>query len=162
MNIAFINNLLGVGNEHLTFFHLIFRSMLVYIICLLLMRLNRRFIAIRTTSNFFLYVFIGSILATAIVEPLFYEILGMVIFLMLFNWLIAVLENYFPFLKIFIEGKQIILIDNGKVNKDELKKYFISERELSRLLRIKTNTADLSNVEKSYLENSGQISFILK
>jgi len=127
-------------------------------------RLNRRFIGMRTVSNFYLFIFIGSILATAIIGPghLFFKILSMVIIILIFNWLILLLSVYVSWFGIIIQGNPIILIDHGKIQKHGLKKSLITEKELMALLRYQTNTDEISNVEKAYFENSGHISFVLK
>lgn len=162
MAIPLLDHMLGINVKHLTISHLIIRSLFVYILGIILGRINRRFIAIRTTTNFFLFIFIGSILATAIVGELFYEILAMAIFIMLVNWLVVILGYYVSDFRIFLEGKPLVLIENGKINKKELNKCFISEEKLKALLRVKTHLSDISEVQKAYFENSGEISFILK
>lgn len=57
----------------------------MYVVGIILGRMNRRFIGRRTVANFFLFVFIGSVLAAAIIGDLFYEILGMAIAIIIKN-----------------------------------------------------------------------------
>ena len=158
----YIHDILGIDSQQLTLSHLIMRSLIVYAVGIGLGRINRKFIGIRTISNFFLFIFIGSLLAAAILGPLFYEILSLVIFVMIFNWIINVLSYYITSFKTIITGHPILLIDGGEIQAKGLKKSFITENELYSLLRIKTNTSDISKVDKAYLENSGQISFTMK
>lgn len=160
--IKYLDDLLGINKEILSISHLIFRSLIVYLLGIILSRLNRRFISMRTASNFFLFIFIGSILATAIVGQIFYEIIIMVIFIMFINWSILVLNYNFPALKKIIEGKSILLIENGKIQHKAMRRYLINEVEIIAQLRIQTNSSDISKVEKAFFENSGQISFVLK
>ena len=163
MNIlSTLDTLFGIHADLLTIWHMIARVITVYIIGILLARFNKRFLSFRTTNNFYLFILIGSVLATSIDGPLFYETLGMAIFIIFFNWFIAVLEFYIPWFNALLQGNPAILIENGVIIQKSLNKYFISERELLALFRTRTNSSDLSIVEKAYLENNGEISFILK
>jgi uncharacterized membrane protein YcaP (DUF421 family) len=116
----------------------------------------------RTTNNFFLFILIGSILASSIVGPLFYETLGMAIFIIILNWLVVVIGYYWKGFNIMIQGNPILLIDDGLLIRKALNKCFITERELLSLFRSQTNSENILLVEKAYLEVTGQISFILK
>ena len=159
-----VNDLFGVGlhSQELSIWHMISRVLCVYIVGIILAKVNKRFMGLRSVNNFFLFILIGSILATSIVGSKFYEILGMAIFIMLTNWLVTVSSYYFPWLKTIINGRPIILINQGKVQDKALNKCFITQEELICSLRVQTNTSDLKKVEKAYFENNGQISFILK
>ena len=163
MNILHIlDTLFGIHAEQLSIGHMIARVLAVYVIGILLARFNKRFLSFRTANNFYLFILIGSILAASIVGPLFYETLGMAIFIIFFNWFVSVLEFYIPWFNILIQGRPIILIDQGVIQKKSLNKFFITELELMTLFRARTNSSDLRLVEKAYLENNGEISFILK
>lgn len=146
----------------LSIWHMIFRAIIVYVIGIILARFNRRFMAFRTTNNFFLFILIGSILAFSIIGPLFYETLGMAIFIIVLNWFIVVIGYYWSGFNIMIQGNPIILIDDGIILNKALNKCFITERELLSLLRSQTNSENIGNVKKAYLEITGQISFVLK
>ncbi len=141
---------------------MIWRSLLVYILGIIFARFNKRFMAFRTVNNFFLFIFIGSILASSIVGNLFYETLTMATFILFVNWLIVVASFHNKKFKYFIEGQPALLIDNGIVEKKQLARFFISEQELVSILRTYTNTSDISKVEKAYVEPTGKITFVLK
>lgn len=158
----FLHDLFGIYSVDLTIWHMIWRCLTVYALGILLTRFNKRFMAFRTVNNFYLFIFIGSILASSIVGKLFYETLGMAIFIIFVNWLIVVLGYYSASFKSIIEGKSIEIISHGIINKNELNKIYISEQDLLSLLRTQTNRSDLKDVEKAYFESSGQISFVMK
>lgn len=141
---------------------MIWRCLTVYMLGILLTRFNKRFMAFRTVNNFYLFIFIGSVLASSIVGNLFYETLGMAIFIIFVNWLVVVLGYYSVRFKTIIEGKPIEIISHGIIDKKQLNKLFISEQDLLSLLRSETNSSDLRDVEKAYFESSGQISFVMK
>ncbi len=160
--LSVINNFFGVDAVHLTVWHMIARALCVYILGIFLTRLNKRFMGYTTVSDFFLYIIIGSILAAAITGPLFYETLGMAIFLLVLNWLVVVIDYYIIAFKIIVEGKPIVLVEDGKIQWKAMRKCFITEHDLHTLLRTQTGTSDVSKIEKAYLESSGHVSFILK
>jgi uncharacterized membrane protein YcaP (DUF421 family) len=157
-----LNDLFGIYHQRLLLVHMIWRVLVVYLLGIILIRVNRRFMTLRTSNNFFLFIFIGSILATSLIGPFFYEVLGMVLFIMFVNWLVVVTGYHFRWFKRIVEGKPALLIDNGRVQRKTLNRYFITEEELIEFCRIRTNVADLTKVEKAYFERNGEISFIIK
>lgn len=64
-------------------------------------------------------------------------------------------------LSLFFNGKPIILIDNGKIIRKNLKKHFINIDLLMSELRIK-NIFDISEVKYAILESNGHFSVIKK
>lgn len=58
-------------------------------------------------------------------------------------------------------GKPSILIENGKILEDELRKEMYTLNDLLEQMRIK-NVTDISDVEFAVLETNGQLSIILK
>lgn len=163
MNIlSTLHALLGIHAEEILIGHMIMRSLVIYILGILLARCNKRFMSLRTVDNFFLYILIGSILASAIVGNEFYETLGMAVFIMFVNWCVVVTDYYFPYIGSLISGKKELLIDNGVIQHKQLKKFFITEDELMTAMRINTHTSDVQAICKAYFENNGQLSFELK
>ncbi|MBR5228787.1 MAG: DUF421 domain-containing protein [Firmicutes bacterium] len=63
--------------------------------------------------------------------------------------------------KVFLNGKPAILIDNGNINYDELKKSNITITDLAEMIRL-NNSASLSDVLYAYLETNGEFSILLK
>jgi uncharacterized membrane protein YcaP (DUF421 family) len=156
------NHVFGAYVENLSLSHMIYRSLFIYIIGIIFTRFNKKFMSFRTVEDFFLFILIGSVLANAIVGPLFYETLAMAFFIIFINWFIMVMGYHFKQFKTFIEGEPIILIENGVIQKKNLKRLFIAEDELMSMMRLKTNIMNIEKIEKAYFENNGQISFILK
>ena len=160
--LSVLDRLLGTKVQELLIWHMVCRAIVVYGIGIILAQFNKRFMAFRTTNNFFLFILIGSVLASSIIGNHFYETLGMGIIIILLNWVVVVIGYYWPAFNSMIQGDPIMLVDNGVILTPALNKCFITERELLSLLRVQTNSEDMSNVEKSYFEITGDISFILK
>jgi uncharacterized membrane protein YcaP (DUF421 family) len=138
------------------------RVFFVYIFGIGIVRINRHFMFLQTPHNFILSIFIGSVLAQALVSPRFFEMIGMILFIMIIDWLVAIIGYYWPMLEHVIEGKPILLIYKGTIQWKMLNQYFITENELRTACRLSTNQEDLTKVEKAYFESNGKISFILK
>jgi len=68
--------------------------------------------------------------------------------------------KYTKFSKI-IEPDPILLVKDGKMIDETMKKAKISRKELESYLRL-TGTDDLSEIKLSYLEINGQVSFVKK
>lgn len=66
-------------------------------------------------------------------------------------------ENF----KLLLNGKPSILIDNGAIDFDELKKASITITDLAEMIRL-NNSASISDVLYAYLETNGEFSVILK
>ncbi|MGE3859819.1 MAG: YetF domain-containing protein [Nitrososphaeraceae archaeon] len=60
-----------------------------------------------------------------------------------------------------IEPDPILLVKDGKMIDEAMKKAKISRKELESYLRL-TGTDDLSEIKLSYLEINGQVSFVKK
>ena len=61
----------------------------------------------------------------------------------------------------FITGKAVILVENGRMNEKNMRRYRLSADLLEMLLRQK-NVSKISDVEYATLEPNGQIGFTLR
>ena len=157
-----LNNLLGIYSKELLASHLVYRCLMVYCLGILLARFNKRFMATRTVNNFFLFVFVGSLLATSIVGTLFYETLFAVVLIFFINWLLVGLEYSSPSCRRIVTGMPIILYKDGSFLHDNLKKYFITQDDIQSVLRARHALDDFDLVDKAILETNGEISFVFK
>lgn len=95
----------------------------------------------------------GSISFTYIIVPL--------LTLFFLHYIFILLSHKSRKLSLFFNGKPIILIDNGKIIRKNLKKHFINIDLLLTELRIK-NIFDISEVKYTILEPNGHFSIIKK
>lgn len=77
------------------------------------------------------------------------------------NYAIDWLSYHFPFFDRLFNLPPLLIIKNGAVIKDNLRKELLSTDELMSKLREKGLT-DLSQVKEAYMESDGQISIIEK
>ena len=158
-----LDNLLGLNIKMLLLSHLVMRGLVVFFLALLVIKINPRFIGMRTQFNFILLIMLGSILATAITgNAPFFPVLGMVGLLLLINWLLIKLSFYFPQFEEFFKGKSLILIKNGECQWHIMQRCGISHNDLLMQLRLKLGLNDLHYIQEAFIENNGDISFILK
>ncbi|MES2766653.1 MAG: YetF domain-containing protein [Bacteroidota bacterium] len=102
-------------------------------------------------------------LGSAAGDPMFYEdvslLFGFVVFMvvMLLYRFITFLSARFDPIEEFLEGKPLLIIENGKFNLENFKKYAYPHDKIFSELRIK-NVEHLGQVWKLYAETSGEMS----
>ncbi len=75
--------------------------------------------------------------------------------------LISYISNKSESFKTFISGKPTIIIENGQLNIEEIRKQRISLTDLMEQLRIK-GTPDIESIDNAIIETNGELSIIEK
>ncbi|CAM5785304.1 MULTISPECIES: DUF421 domain-containing protein [Brevibacillus] len=125
--------------------------------------IGKRQIRQLTYIEYIVGITIGSIaafMATEMDGPIYHSLIALTvvaIFPVLFEWL--ALKS--KVLRDFFEGKATILIKDGKVLEDNLKKERWTSEDLMEQLRIK-NVFRVADVEFAVMETSGELSVLLK
>lgn len=162
---AFFRSFLGLelSSMELTFWHLTIRMLIIYILGIVTLRLQRQFMTIRTPFTYMLNIIIGSVFANAIIGTVPYlPVLGMAIVMNAITWFIALITFYFPGFEKIIKGKPEILIKDGQIQWQVMRKNLITKDELMDSVHRLTKTNDLSHIKIAYFENSGRITFVIK
>lgn len=158
-----VNNFLGLDLQLLGFWHMIWRGLIVFLLGITIIKFNKRFMTQRTEFNFFLFIMLGSILATSITgNAPFFAVLGMVIILLILNLILIKLSFYFHSIEIIVKGEPLLLIKDGEFQWHAMRRCSISPDDLRMKLRLQYGSNDLENVKLAYMESNGDISFILK
>jgi uncharacterized membrane protein YcaP (DUF421 family) len=159
-----IEALLGLGAEpkELTFLQVSIRGVIVFIATLVMVRLSsKRSLAEKTAFDAALIVIIASVLARAINGSApFFPTLGIGFILVLLHRLLAVGAYYSHGFGILIKGKPVVLVENGKLQRENMRLNHISEHDLEEDMRLDAATEDLSKIRIARVERSGDISFI--
>ncbi len=143
--------------------HTIMRSIMIYFWGITLARFNKKLLGIRTPFNFLLFVMMGSISAMAIVHGEFFlPIICAFTFLILLNGLMTMLVFYYKPIELFVKGKEVLLVKNGNIQWKQMRKNFITHKELFNELYNQLHTKDLKTVSAAYLTSDGTINFITK
>lgn len=141
---------------------LIGRVLLVFIIGKLILRLGgRRSISQMTATQMTAMIGLGTIL----VQPIVSKDMGITFFVIFFIISLMIISEYlemkFDFLETFFAGKAIIVIENGKLKLDKLKRLRMSVDNLEIKLR-EAGISSISDVEYVTVETNGEIGYQLK
>jgi YetF C-terminal domain len=158
------STLLGIGTEpkDLTFLQVSIRGVIVFIATLIMMRLgSKRSLAEKTAFDAVFVVIIGSILARAINgSEAFFPTLGAGFILVLLHRLFGIAAYYSHAFGILVKGKQVVLVQDGKLQRKNMLWEHITQHDLEEDMRLEAETDDLSKIQVARLERSGDISFI--
>lgn len=143
--------------------HLIWRILVIYIFGILMMRLQRQFMAINTPFNYILNFTLGSILASSVTgEAPFLPILGMTVFIFAVNYIVALLSYISPRFEHLIKGDRDLLVKDGQIQWKGMRRNLITKEELMEAIHENSCHRDLARVSRAYFENDGHISIIEK
>jgi uncharacterized membrane protein YcaP (DUF421 family) len=153
---------LGVGPKELTFVQISLRGIIVFVATLVMVRVSsKRSLAEKTAFDAVLLVIIASVLARAINGSApFFPTLGTGLVLVILHRLLGVAAYYSHGFGILIKGKAVVLVENGKLQRRNMRLNQISEHDLEEDMRLDAGTEDLSGVKVARIERSGDISFI--
>lgn len=140
------------------------RGLVVFFIALLLIRISgRRSFGLRTPLDNIIVIVLGAILSRAVVGasafvPVIICCLIIVILHRTFGWLIATGKHFGR----MMEGNKMLLYENGRFKRDEMKKALVCEEDLMQGIRKSALTEDMAQIDKVYMERNGDISAIKK
>jgi uncharacterized membrane protein YcaP (DUF421 family) len=156
--------LLGLSLEpkQLTFLQISIRAVIVFAATLVMVRIsNKRSLAEKTTFDATLLVILASVLARAINgSAAFFPTLGTGFVLVLLHRFLAFTAYYSHGFGILLKGKAVVLVENGKLQRERMRVNHISEHDLEEDMRLDAGTEDLSKIKVARVERSGDISFI--
>jgi uncharacterized membrane protein YcaP (DUF421 family) len=160
-----LTNLLGLGVEpkSLTFVQIVLRGFIVFVWALILVRLSdRRSLTKKSPFDIILIVILASILARAINgSSSFFPTLGGGGAFVIFHRVLAFICARWSSANALIKGKPVILINDGKLRHDVIRRKAISPEDIAEDMRLSAQTEDLEKIKVARLETSGDVSFIL-
>jgi uncharacterized membrane protein YcaP (DUF421 family) len=156
--------LVGVEQEYgnLSTWQIIARTILVYLIAFVLIRLGkRRFMGDFSATDILLGFIVGSVMARAVTGAV--SILNMMIVvgvLLGIHWAIVTISFYWSGFAGVVENDVRKLVDNGEVIEQALKASKITREELKQACRENGHVDDIDEVKSAYLERDGSITVI--
>ena len=138
------------------------RTALIYAFTLLLIRIgSKRFLSQATAFDVIVGIMLGSVMSRAINSsaPLFPTLGAGLVFVGL-HGLFAVLSARTSWFGAIVKGNPVLLIKDGKVQRQGMRRAGMSEHDLEQALRMQGQGADPSEVERAYLERGGSVSVI--
>lgn len=138
------------------------RAFIVYILSLAIVRIGRNRLLGRSTSlDIILGIMLGSILSRGIngAAPMGSSLAAGFVLVVLHR-LIAELTFRIPILSFLINGRSVSIIENGRIEMENLKRNSISERDLEEEMRLNGNVANPNEIRSARLERNGEISVV--
>lgn len=133
-------------------------AMMVFFYAVLLLRLAKSRVHLKTPFDFVIIILIGSLLSRPIngeaeVFPTFVATLGLI----LIHRFMAYLTYRFSFLGTLLKGRSDILVKDGKIKSNALRKHRITEEDLLEIAR-KNQLLNIESIKIACLERDGTIS----
>ncbi|WP_018477033.1 DUF421 domain-containing protein [Pontibacter roseus] len=160
----FFNNLLGIHEDTLNWWQMSARAVLVFIAALLIMRIgNNRIFGKHTAFDIVLGIIYGSILSRAITgnSPLWPTLFASFVLVLLHRFLAFLSYSTSGYFGNFIKGTSTMLVKEGKLQEDEIKRLSLTENDLQEAMR-KGGVTSIDQIEYACLERSGDITIIKK
>lgn len=161
----FVDTALGIDSTDLNWWQMSIRAIIVFIVALVIVRVgNNRIFGKHTAFDIVLGVIYGSVLSRAITgnSPFFPTLVAALVLVLLHRFLAVIaFHTNFGFGN-WIKGEPSILIKDGEIQWDALRKNSITVNDLKESVRKSGCEGDLEKINMAYLERSGDISIIQK
>jgi len=162
----FFVELLGLAAkaDTITASQICWRTLLVFIIALVLLRVSgRHTFASNSAQETIVKFMLGALLSRAIAgDSPFGVILAASVALVLLHRALAYATYFFPAFGRLVKGESSILAADGEVNRYELRRASFSEEALHAALRGAANLDDLAKVKEIRLEHDGTVTVVKK
>lgn len=156
------HELIGSDADTITWWQMVVRGILIFFYTLILVRFGgRRIFGKNTSFDIVLGVILGSIMSRALTaNAQFFPTLAAATALVFLHGLMAAIAPHCKTFGHLIKGTEVLLIENGQVITEALRKTNITEHDLMEALRANGGTDDYREVKAAYLERSGNISVV--
>lgn len=159
-----LESLLGLASQpkDLTFVQMSARGVVIFAATLVMIRLStKRSLAEKTAFEAVLLVIIASVLSRAINgSAAFFPTIGTGFILVILHWVLGLSAYHSHHVGILLKGEPSVMVKNGQMQRENMRRSHISEHDLDEDLRLNANSEDLSKIKMARLERSGDISFI--
>jgi uncharacterized membrane protein YcaP (DUF421 family) len=161
---AILNEVLGLdrsGND-LQLEHMIARTVVVFMVAVLLVRLaDRRFLSHHAGFDMMVAVVLGSVLSRAINgDARFFPTLAASVLLVVLHHLLASLAFRSHRFSQLLKGQARVLVRNGVVDHEAMRQAKITPDDLEATLRLQGKVCRLEDVVEARLERSGAVSVL--
>jgi uncharacterized membrane protein YcaP (DUF421 family) len=158
-----VKDIFGEG-EDLTPMQMGARAAVMFVICLVLIRLaGRRAFGMRMPFDNVISILLGAVLSRGIIgaSP-FWSTVAAAAVIVALHRLFAWIALYWDAFGRLIKSDSDLLYKDGKLIRKEMNKALISEKDLREGARINANIENLEEAEKIYVERDGKISVVKK
>lgn len=158
-----IETLFGHGKD-LNVLQMSMRSIIIFFICLILIRISgRRSFGLRAPLDNIIVILLGALLSRTIVgaSPFLPVVAASFVFVVLHRMLCWLMVRNDKISRL-VEGNKIILFRDNKFIKENLKKGLVTEEDVMQGVRKSALTDDMSKIDKVYIERNGAVSPVKK
>lgn len=140
----------------------IWKSVLIFIIGTLILRIGgRKSISQMTISQTIVMIGLGSLLVQPVAEKGLFVTFGAAFILVVLMLTAELLQVKLDFVETFISGKSVVVVENGKLKINELKKVRLTVDQLETRLR-QVGISSIEDIKYATIEISGQLGYELK
>lgn len=162
----FVGHLLGIGIDpkDLSIAQMALRSVIVYALGILIVRIGpcRSFGRLSPFDTLLGFV-LGSVLSRAINGSAgFVETICASLCLVLLHWVVAWFGYTSKWFGYLVKGEPLRLVDHGVAERKAMRRSSISFDDVMESLRLRGLVEDPGQIERAYVERSGEISVVLK
>lgn len=163
-SISGLRDLLTGGVDTLSPFEVAVRALLIYATAIILVRAGEsRFMGKNTAFDVILGIILGSVLSRAINGGAgFWETAAAGSILVALHFIFAALSYRFDFVSLIVKGRGRVLVRDGEIQWDEMRRSHIGREDLMSALRENGGVEELSEVKLARFERNGSISVITK
>ncbi|HVS53454.1 MAG TPA: YetF domain-containing protein [Opitutaceae bacterium] len=153
---------LGLRAEQLGFVHMALRGVVVFCFAILLSRIaDRRLLGRSAGYDIMVLVILGSVLSRAVNgQARFYPTLGAGAVLVLIHRFAGTLAFHSHFFSKALKGATHVLVRDGRVDEDALRRNKITPDDLDENLRNHGNVGSAGEVAEARLERNGVVSVV--
>lgn len=161
MNI--LTEVFGNGSD-LSVWQMSARGIVIFIIALILIRISgRRSFGVRTAFDNIIVILLGAVLSRAVVgaSPFAAVVITCLVITLIhriFGWL----SINSPAFSRLVQGKKILLYDNGTFLEKNLKKTMVTKEDVMQGVRKSALTDNLEKIAQIWMERNGEISAVKK
>jgi uncharacterized membrane protein YcaP (DUF421 family) len=158
-----LHEIFGSGKD-LTVIQMTARSVLVFVIALILIRISgRRSFGLHSPLDNIITIMLGAVLSRAVVgaSPFLSVIAGCTAIVFVHRMFAYGMVHNRRFSKL-VTGQKILLFKDGNFIKKDMDKALICEDEILQEVRKTVLTEDLDRIEKIYMEKNGEVNSIKK
>ena len=159
-----IRELLGIGRDSsdIGAVATALRTVIIYAFTLAIIRFgNKRFLSKATAFDVIVAIMLGSVMSRGISgsSSLFTTFIAGAALLAMHS-LFALLAYKTDWFGSYVKGERVLLIEDGKIQREGMREGNITENDLKQAIRLNTDHADPSKIKTAYLERDGSISVI--
>ena len=159
------NWLLGLelDNKEINWWQMSLRAIIVFLLSIAMLRIgHKRFMGKNTALDVMLGIVFGSMVSRAVTgNAPFFPVLAASLTLVLMHWILSFISFHWSSFGNAVKGKKNLLIKDGDIQWEEMKKSHITQDDLSEALRNKGEEPDFKKVKSAHLERNGDISLIM-